>query len=103
MVEANIRQAELVESTRVAFHQIKQDIDEVANNVGQQFANMNQIKDSNHEIIRYAEGLSAFSEELIANSENTKSLTDETIEGTKKVNTLLDHAMNEVDMIKSVL
>ena len=103
LVEANIRQAELVESTRVAFHQIKQDIDEVANNVGQQFANMNQIKDSNHEIIRYAEGLSAFSEELIANSENTKSLTDETIEGTKKVNTLLDHAMNEVDMIKSVL
>lgn len=103
LVTSNIRQAELVERTRVAFHQIKQDIDEVANNVEQQFANMNQIKDSNHEIIRYAEGLSAFSEELIANTENTRSLTDETIDGTRKVNTLLDNAMKEVEALKAAL
>ncbi|MGN0142301.1 MAG: methyl-accepting chemotaxis protein [Roseburia sp.] len=103
LVESNTRQAELVERTRVAFDQIKADIDDVANNVEKQFSNMNQIKDSNREIIQYVEGLSAFSEELLANTENTRSLTDETIEGTRKVSSLLDNAMKEVEDLKAVL
>lgn len=103
LVESNARQAELVERTRSAFDRIKSDIEDVANNVEKQFTNMSQIKDSNHEIVQYVEGLSAFSEELFANSENTKNLTDETIEGTRIVNNLLDNAMKEVEALKAVL
>lgn len=93
----------LATETEDATHQIKADIDDVANNVEKQFSNMNQIKDSNREIIQYVEGLSAFSEELLANTENTRSLTDETIEGTRKVSSLLDNAMKEVENLKAVL
>ncbi|MDD6491786.1 MAG: methyl-accepting chemotaxis protein [Firmicutes bacterium] len=103
LLESNQRQAELVERTRIAFDRIKSDIDDVANNVEKQFSNMSQIKDSNHEIIQYVEGLSAFSEELLANTENTRSLTDETIDGTRKVSSLLDDAMKEVEDLKAVL
>lgn len=103
LVEANKTQAQLVEKTGAAFEQIRDDIDRVSGDMNVQQTGMNQVMTSNHEIIQYVESLSAFSEELLANIENTRTLTDDTIEGTRKVSALLDEAMQEVDVLKTMV
>lgn len=103
LVESNRKQAQLVEKTRIAFDRISTDIIDVSGSVEKQSSGMNQIKESNKEIIHYVENLSAFSEELLANTENTKTLTDSTIEGTRKVSSLLDDVMKEVEILKTIL
>lgn len=103
LVESNRKQAQLVERTRIAFDRISKDIIDVSSSVEKQSTGMNQVKDSNKEIIRHVENLSTFSEELLANTENTKTLTDSTIEGTRKVSGLLDDVMKEVEILKTIV
>lgn len=103
LIDSNDKQAELVVKTQKAFAQIESDIVAVDGSVGRQAANMDQIKESNKEIIHYVESLSAFSEELLANTENTRDMTEDTIEGTRKVSELLDEVMQEVEVLKSIV
>ena len=103
LLNNNEEQVSLVTETEETFGKIKTDIDTANEHVKTQSSHMDKIMESNNEINQCVESLSAFSEELLANTENTKTLTDKNIEGTMNISRLLDEAMEEINVLQSMV
>lgn len=103
LLDTNDEQMNLVKNTYETFVAIKEDIDNVSEQISVQSSHMVKIMDSNNEINQCVESLSAFSEELLANSENTKGLTDRSIDGTLTISGLLDEVMVEIRELQSLV
>lgn len=85
LIQTNERQTELIEKVKKTFDRIRGDIDEVSQSMETQLSDMERIVESNGEIGRSVESLSAFSEELLANAENTENMSDQTVSGTVNI------------------
>lgn len=64
---------------------------------------MERIVESNAEISRGVESLSAFSEQLLANAENTQQLSDKTVTGTITIFDLLSGVATEVSKLQNII
>ena len=89
LIQTNEKQTGLIGKVRETFNKIRGDIDEVSQSMEVQHADMERIVESNGEIGRSVESLSAFSEELLANVENTENMSDKTVKGTINISGLL--------------
>lgn len=102
LISTNENQMELVEETKVSFEKIKEEIDQVSQEIDREYVYMEKVTASNNEINHHVEKLSAFSEELFANTENTQELSDQTIQGTEQISRLLDKVMVEVHGLQAL-
>ncbi len=103
LIRTNEKQTELVEKVKEAFDRIKNDIDEVSRSMEIQHTDMERVVESNGEIGRSVESLSAFSEELLANAENTQNMADKTVAGTVNISGLLAGVVEEIDRLQGII
>lgn len=103
LIKTNEKQTDLVEKVKTAFDRIQNDIDGVGQSMEKQHLDMDRIVESNTEIGRSVESLSAFSEELLANAENTQQLADKTVAGTIAIFDLLSGVAAEVSKLQDII
>lgn len=103
LIQTNEEQTELIGKVKEAFDKIRDDIDGVSQSMAVQHADMERIVESNGEIGRSVESLSAFSEELLANAENTKHMSDKTVKGTVNISELLAGVVEEIDRLQKII
>lgn len=103
LIKTNEKQTDLVEKVKTAFEKIQSDIDGVGQSMEKQHLDMDRIVESNAEISRSVESLSAFSEELLANAENTQNLADKTVAGTISIFDLLSSVAAEVTKLQDII
>ena len=103
LIQTNEKQTGLIGKVRETFDKIRGDIDEVSQRMEVQHADMERIVESNGEIGRSVESLSAFSEELLANVENTENMSDKTVKGTINISGLLAGVVEEIDRLQKII
>lgn len=103
LIQTNEKQTGLIGKVRETFNKIRGDIDEVSQSMEVQHADMERIVESNGEIGRSVESLSAFSEELLANVENTENMSDKTVKGTINISGLLAGVVEEIDRLQKII
>lgn len=103
LIRTNEKQTSLVEKVKSAFDRIYIDIDGVSRSMEAQHSDMDRIVESNAEIGRSVESLSAFSEELLANAENTKELSEKTIAATFSIFDLISGIAEEVAKLQDII
>ena len=103
LIQTNEKQTGLIGKVRETFDKIRGDIDEVSQSMEVQHADMERIVESNGEIGRSVESLSAFSEELLANVENTENMSDKTVKGTINISGLLAGVVEEIDRLQKII
>lgn len=103
LIRTNEQQTGLAEKAKETFDKIKIDIDEVSQSMDIQHSDMERIVESNGEISRSVESLSAFSEELLANAENTQNMSDKTVTGTVNISGLLAGVVEEIDRLQEII
>ena len=103
LIKTNEKQTDLVEKVKIAFEKIQNDIAGVGQSMDKQHLDMERIVESNAEISRGVESLSAFSEQLLANAENTQQLADKTVAGTISIFELLSSVAAEVSKLQDII
>ena len=103
LIKTNEKQTDLVEKVKTAFEKIQRDISGVGQSMDKQHLDMERIVESNAEISRGVESLSAFSEQLLANAENTQQLADKTVAGTISIFDLLTSVAAEVSKLQNII
>lgn len=103
LIATNEGQMELVDRTKTSFDKISADVVEISGEIDREYNYMEKVTESNNEINRHVEQLSAFSEELTANTENTRQLSDQTIHGTRRITSLLDEVMIEIQGLQALI
>lgn len=103
LIATNEGQMEYVDRTKTSFGKISTDVVQISGEIDREYTYMEKVTDSNNEINRHVEQLSAFSEELTANTENTRQLSDQTIHGTRRITSLLDEVMTEIQGLQAMI
>ena len=103
LIATNEGQMEYVDRTKTSFDKINTDVVQISGEIDREYTYMEKVTDSNNEINRHVEQLSAFSEELTANTENTRQLSDQTIHGTRRITSLLDEVMTEIQGLQALI
>lgn len=103
LIQTNEEQTGLIGKVKEAFDRIRGDIDGVSQSMAVQHADMERIVESNGEIGKSVESLSAFSEELLANAENTEHMSDKTVKGTVNISELLVGVVEEIDRLQKII
>ncbi|MBD5548273.1 MAG: hypothetical protein HDQ97_12865 [Lachnospiraceae bacterium] len=103
LIKTNEKQTDLVEKVKTTFEKIQSDIVGVGQSMDRQHLDMERIVESNAEISRGVESLSAFSEQLLANAENTQQLSDKTVTGTITIFDLLSGVATEVSKLQNII